>query len=140
MMAFPVADLLNQSKVINAGDHIDLLLTMNVREGTGETIRTGSSTSYTVQNIRVVKIVRPTPTEDVPNPEPSAVLFELSPQDAVIVKYVKDSGGTIDFTLRSSTDATVYETDAINQDYLFDNYGFQLLGLVLSPNTRRRSV
>jgi pilus assembly protein CpaB len=72
-----------------------------------------------------VKIIRPTPTEEQPNPEASAILFELSPQDAVIVKFVKDSGGTLDFTLRSSTDATIYETDAIKQDYLFDNYGFR---------------
>jgi pilus assembly protein CpaB len=125
VMAFPVADLLNQSKVINAGDHVDLLLTIDVQEGTDTETHVGRSTSYTVQNIRVVKIVRPTPTEDQPNPEPSAVLFELTPQDAVIVKFVKDSGGTLDFTLRSATDTSVFETDAINQDYLFDNYGFR---------------
>lgn len=125
VMAFPVADLLNQSKVINAGDHVDLLLTIDVQEGTDTETRVGRSTSYTVQNIRVVKIVRPTPTEDQPNPEPTAVLFELTPQDAVIVKFVKDSGGTLDFTLRSATDTSVFETDAINQDYLFDNYGFR---------------
>jgi pilus assembly protein CpaB len=125
VMAFPVADLLTQSKVINAGDHVDLLLTIAVQEGTDTETRVGQATSYTVQNIRVVKIVRPTPTEDQPNPEPTAVLFELTPQDAVIVKFVKDSGGTLDFTLRGSNDTSIFETDAINQDYLFDNYGFR---------------
>jgi pilus assembly protein CpaB len=125
VLAFPVTDLLNQSKVVNAGDNVDLLLTLDVTEGTDAEARTGRATSYTVQNIRVVKVVRPTPTEDQPSPEPTAILFELEPQDAVIVKFVKDSGGTLDFTLRSSTDTSIFETDAINQDYLFDNYGFR---------------
>lgn len=125
LVAFPVADLLNQSKVIREGDHLDLLLTMDVSEETPTETRQGKATNYTLQNLRVFRIVRDQPTEDNPHPEPKALLIDMTPQDAVILKFVKDNGGTIDFTLRSPLDTSTFSTTAITQDYLFDNYGFQ---------------
>ena len=123
-MAFTREDLLNQSTVIQEGDAIDLMLTLDIKQETEEFTREGKSTSYTLQNIRVLRIMRPAPTEQAPNPEPIAILFEMTPQDAVIAKFVKDAGGTVDFTLRAENDTDPYTTEAITQDFMFDNYGF----------------
>ena len=123
-MAFTREDLLNQSTVIQEGDAIDLMLTLDISQETEEFTREGKSTSYTLQNIRVLRIMRPAPNEANPNPEPVAILFEMTPQDAVIAKFVKDAGGTVDFTLRAENDTDPYTTEAITQDFLFDNYGF----------------
>jgi len=125
VLAFPVADLLNQSRVIREGDHVDLLLTLDIQEESQTETRQGKSTNITLQNISVFRIVRPTPTEEEPAPEPTAILFEMTPQDAVIAKFIKDSGGVIDFTLRSPLDTATFTTEMINQDYLFDNYNFR---------------
>lgn len=125
VMAFPVDDLLSRSMVVREGDHVDLLLSLDITENDDSATRQGKATSYTVQNIQVRKVVRDTPTEDNPNPPPQAILFEMSPQDAVIAKFVKDSGGTLDLSLRSAVDNTPYETQAINQDFLLDNYGLK---------------
>lgn len=125
VMAFPVDDLLSKSLVVREGDRVDLLLSLDVQENTDTELRQGKATSYTVQNIEVVKMVRDQPTEDNPNPPIQAILFEMNPQDAVIAKFVKDSGGMLDLTLRSSVDPEPYVTNAINQDFLIDNYGFK---------------
>jgi pilus assembly protein CpaB len=125
VMAFPVDDLLSRSLVVREGDHVDLLLSLDLTQADGTTTRVGKATSYTVQNIQVRKLVRDVPTEENPNPPPTAILFEMSPQDAVIAKFVKDSGGTLDLSLRSAADSTPYETQAINQDFLIDTYGLQ---------------
>ena len=123
-MAFTREDLLNRSRVIQEGDFIDLLLTMDIEEESLTETRSGKSTSYTLQNLRVLRLIRDQPSEGTPNPEPVAIIFEMTPQDAVIAKFVKDSGGTMDFTLRAENDPEPYTAEAITQDFLFDNYGF----------------
>ncbi len=49
----------------------------------------------------------------------------MTPQDAVIAKFIKDSGGVMDFTLRSPQDTDPLEADMINNDFMFDTYGFR---------------
>jgi pilus assembly protein CpaB len=124
-VAFATEDLLNKSKVIQEGDHIDLLLTMDVKEETPAGTLQGKATSFTLQNIRVLRIVRDVAGDQNASGQPQAILFEMKPQDAVIAKYVKDSGGTLDFTLRATKDEEPFQTAPINQDYILDNYGFK---------------
>ncbi|MDP9316030.1 MAG: Flp pilus assembly protein CpaB [Chloroflexota bacterium] len=124
LIAFPAGDLLNQTGVVTAGDHIDLLLTLDLTDDAGGETRTGKSTNFTVQNINVLRVVRGQPTEENPNPAPSALLLELEPQDAVRVKFVKDNGGVIDFALRSPLDTEEFEVNAYNLDNLRDDFGF----------------
>lgn len=125
VVAFPVDDLLAQSKVINEGDRVDLLLTLDIEEESATETRKGKSTNITLQNVNVFRIVRDDSTEENPNPQPKSILFEMAPQDAVIAKFVKDSGGTLDLLLRSPLDTATFDTEMINQDYLFDNYDFR---------------
>jgi pilus assembly protein CpaB len=132
-MAFSRDDLLNKSRVINEGDYVDLLLTLDVKEESATETREGKATNYTLQNIKVLRIVRDKPTEQNVNPEPTAILFEMTPQEAVIAKFVKDSGGTVDFTLRSPADTKPFTTEAINQDFLLDQYGLKAPRSSASP-------
>jgi len=125
VVAFPVDDLMSKSKVVHEGDHVDLLLTLDIQEESATETRTGKSTNITLQNVKVFRIVRDDATEENPQPEVKSFLFEMSPQDAVIAKFVKDSGGTLDLTLRSPLDTATFNTEMINQDYLFDNYKFR---------------
>lgn len=134
VLAFSVEDLLSQSKVLREGDRVDLLLTVEIAEETPTETREGKATNLTLQNVKVFRIIQETPTEQNPNPEPTAILFEMSPQDAVIAKFVKDSGGTIDLALRSPLDTDLFTTEMINNDYLFDNYGFRAPRSSSRPN------
>jgi pilus assembly protein CpaB len=46
----------------------------------------------------------------------------MKPEDAVLVKFVKDSGGTIDFTLRSPQDQGNFQAPALDDAELIRRY------------------
>lgn len=105
VIAFPITDLFTGIGLFVEGDRVDMLLSIGLEATLPDgSTPAGSITGYTVQNVRIMRIVSPRPTEESPNPAPTALLLELDPADAVMVKKVKDSGGTIDLALRSPVD------------------------------------
>jgi hypothetical protein len=44
----------------------------------------------------------------------------------VIIKFVKDSGGTIDLVLRSTEDQQVVRTEAVTMDNLVERFRFRV--------------
>lgn len=118
IISFPVVDLFTGTGLFVEGDRVDLLLSISVR-ATGEGQQGSDNlTGYTVQNVRVMRILTPQPTEGNPNPPPTALLLELDPADAVMVKKVKDAGGTIDLALRSPVDDGAFDVPAVNDGQL----------------------
>jgi pilus assembly protein CpaB len=61
-----------------------------------------------------------------PAPASRAVGFLVDHQDAVIAKFIKDSGGTIDFVVRSSEEQQIVRTDAMTMDALAERFRFRL--------------
>jgi pilus assembly protein CpaB len=120
LFAFPIVDLLSQSNLVQDGDHVDLLLTVQKKGPNGEDI--GKATAITLQNIEIFKVLRPQATEDEKQPKATALLFSLKPEDAVTVKFVKDVGGTIDFTLRSPLDQDTFAAPAVGDAELLQRY------------------
>jgi pilus assembly protein CpaB len=55
-----------------------------------------------------------------------AIGFLVDHQDAVIIKFIKDSGGTIDLALRSSEEEQVVRTEAITMDSIVDRFRFRI--------------
>ena len=55
-------------------------------------------------------------------------LVLLEPQDAVVAKFIKDSGGTIDLALRSREWPDVVTTSPVTADALADRFGFRTSG------------
>lgn len=121
LFAFPIVDLLSKVDVIQDGDRIDLLLTNDVQRGDGQTpIHT---TLLTVQNIEVLKVLRPAAQEDGQPVEPTALLLSVRPDDAVMIKYVKDSGGTFDFVLRSKLEDATFQVPPVTTSEFIERYG-----------------
>jgi pilus assembly protein CpaB len=120
LFAFPIIDLLSQSNLVQDGDHVDLLLTVQKKGLNGEDA--GKATAITLQNIEVFKVLRPQATEDEKQPKATALLFSMTPDDAVMVKFVKDVGGTIDFTLRSPLDKDNFQAPAVDDAELIKRY------------------
>jgi pilus assembly protein CpaB len=52
------------------------------------------------------------------------VLVVVDPQDAVVAKFVKDSGGTVDFVMRSREPQNLPRTVAVNASTLDDRFTF----------------
>lgn len=112
VLAFPMEDLLSTSNVIQDGDRLDLLLTLDtpVTDGTAPL----KATIMTVQNIKVLRVLHNTDdTEKASSKSTMALLLSVNPDDALMIKYVKDSGGVIDFTLRSTLDQDQHQAPAI---------------------------
>lgn len=109
IIAFPIVDLFTGTGLFVEGDRIDLLLSISAA-GTGADGEQTSEniTGYTAQNVRIMRILSPPPTQENPRPAPSALLLELDPADAVMVKKIKDIGGTIDMALRSPLDEDAF--------------------------------
>ncbi|MBI3972707.1 MAG: Flp pilus assembly protein CpaB [Chloroflexi bacterium] len=133
----PVPDLLAQSGALQSGDHVDLLLTVTL---TGTNGQKGMTTQTTVQNAEVFflgvagadqqsgqgqQAGRPA-NQNAPKPGANLMAVIIDPQDAVIAKFIKDSGGTIDLVLRGRDWQDRVETAAVNADALVDRFQFRV--------------
>lgn len=65
---------------------------------------------------------QPTPTPQPSEIEPQAILLALSPQDALVLKHLKDAGGVIDIVLRAPTSELFFELTPVMSEYLKDRY------------------
>jgi pilus assembly protein CpaB len=148
LVAFPSTDMLNATGAVQPGDHVDIMLSIPISGTTrldsgspnGTQLSSGALTlvsQATLQNIEVYTIGEWTPPGQT-NTNASAttsantslkiITFIVDHQEALILKYVKDSGGTIDLAVRSAADDKQVHTDPVTLDYLVDLFGF--IGLV----------
>jgi pilus assembly protein CpaB len=126
-MAFPASDLMSRNNLLQAGDHVDILFSIEVEardEQTG-----GLVTLDALQNLEIAMIVKPrdvqsTATEQVSTAEvqPLAIVFALDPQDALVLKHLQDMGGMVDIVLRAPGAKEQFETQPVHLDYLLDRY------------------
>jgi pilus assembly protein CpaB len=88
--------------------------------------------SAIVQEIRYVEQEQQTvpgaaqPTPQVASVTVRALLLALDPQDALVLKHLKDLGATFDFVLRSPTSTEFFEYIPVTSDYLIDKYELEI--------------
>jgi len=139
LVAFPSTDMLNATGAVQPGDHVDIMISIPI-SGTTR-LDTGASedtqllpgqralvSQVTLQNIEVYTVGQWTPPGQEANTDTKNALkiitFVVDHQEALILKFVKDSGGTIDLAVRSAADNQNVQTDPVTLDYLVDLYGF----------------
>jgi pilus assembly protein CpaB len=135
----PMPDLLAGQVGFRPGDRLDILLSMTLNKAaTGEqqSNSQGLSTQVTLQNVEIFalgeQIQAGAPPADknaqqqqrAPGGQPLALLVDH--QDAIIIKYIKDSGGTIDLALRSSDEERIVRTDAVTVDSIAERFRFRV--------------
>lgn len=136
LMAFPAEDLMSQVDVLKPGDHVDFLFTYNLpvdretdifsrsEEGTAVAVEgeeEGENETVTfdlLQNVTIAAIVGGTEEDNRPN----ALLLTVSPQDALVLKYMKDVGATLDLILRAPDDEARFSTDPVDIEYVINGY------------------
>jgi pilus assembly protein CpaB len=69
---------------------------------------------------------QPTPIPSVAETNPQAILLALDPQDALVLKHLKDSGATFDFVLRAPTSDQLFELAPVMPEYLIDRYQLEI--------------
>jgi len=118
------------------GDRLDILLSLTLTRPVGDQTGTaqGLSTQVTLQNVEIFAIGEQIQTEAQPadknnqpkGPSGQPLALLLDHQDAIILKYIKDSGGVIDLALRSSDEERIVRTDAVTVDSIAERFRFRV--------------
>jgi pilus assembly protein CpaB len=160
LVAFPSDDLMSGLGVLQPGDNVDILVSINevvdVIPATGATTNqepqtitklftfdalqrvvvqaiiadvvqqegTAPVSATVVQNASGTPVPTPTPVPGEQNVR--AYLLAVAPQDALVLKHLKDAGGTFDIVLRSPTSKESFELSPVMSDYLNDRYELQI--------------
>jgi len=154
LMAFPADDLMSRIGILKPGDHVDLLVTFNFPVPALALATEGQATAGTagqentmvtfslLENLTIAAIVGgeqqeaaqgvgiggaggAQPAQTTPK-NPDALLLTVSPQDALVLKYVKDNGGTFDVVLRAPGDEQPFESIPVDIQWLIDRYSIPL--------------
>jgi len=136
-VAFSGGDLLSSTGAIRAGDRVDILLTLPLtRTGaTGAQPSAGQAemasapipqvTQTLVQNVEVLQVGGfPSGNQQDAAAAGKGITFQVGHQDALILKWAKDSGGMIDLVLRHPSDTSEVSTESITANYVIKKYKF----------------
>jgi pilus assembly protein CpaB len=139
----PMPDLLSGQIGFRPGDRLDILLTLKLAQtqqmtDDGKSSQAqGASTQTTLQNVEIFAIGEQqqagvqASTSGVSARAPTGgqpLALLVDHQDAIIIKYIKDSGGTIDLALRSSDEERIVRTDAVTVDSIAERFRFRVPG------------
>lgn len=155
MMAFPAEDLLSRNRMVQRGDIVDIFATFEEEVQTvGDTPavtdeenepQTRSFTVDTMQNVSVTALVLDvvdsgsnTNTDanllegseqqtTAVNADIKTYLLALAPQDALILKHLKDTGAIFDIVLRAPTSTVQFELTPVTDEYIIEFYGLEIL-------------
>jgi pilus assembly protein CpaB len=87
---------------------------------------TGMNTVTVLQNVRVAGIIYESKDAKTGSHGPAAaVLLAMDPQDALVLKYLRDSGASQDLALRSPAATENFETAPVNGEYMLQRYQIQ---------------
>ncbi len=137
LLAFPAGDLINQLNVLKSGDHVDFLFTYQLpidretdllpppqpaEDGTTAEGQPSETVTFNLlQNVTIAAIVRQA-AEDGQTGAPRGLLLAVSPQDALVLKYMKDVGATVDLVLRAPGVEGRFAVDPVDLDYIINGY------------------
>ncbi len=149
LMAFPAEDLLSRESMVKRGDIVDILATFTEEVKTvGDTGTTDENaepelrtfTVDTMQNLSITALILEVIEGDsdpallgtgggtiTTAPDIRAYLLALNPQDALILKHLKDTGATFDFVLRSPTSNIQFDLTPVTEEYIIEFYGLEIL-------------
>ena len=143
LMAFPITDLMSRINILKPGDKVDLLFSMPIpMEGITEitgieegqaviTREEGEEEQVTfnlLQNVNVAAVVGGERREDGSYNALQALLLTVGPQDALVIKYVLDAGGTPDIVLRAPGMESPFDVDPVDMNYLVERLGIDTEG------------
>jgi Flp pilus assembly protein CpaB len=144
-MAFETSQLLGVAGAIQNGDFVDMLISYRFvdREEELEPIEEGEEAKepsqilvaqLLLQDIEVYRVgpwLIPTPTPVPEGEEPleeqaepaepmrsNMLTLLLAQQDALVVKFARESGATVDLVLRARDDHTIVSTETVTMEYI----------------------
>lgn len=138
--AVPIDDIHSVAGAIQAGDFVDVLVTITfeAQKPTGVVTEEGEeevqfvqvlATQLTLQDVEVLRVggwnvPPPTEGEEEAAPPPQDFLTLLvSQQDALVLKYARDDPNfNVDFVLRGVKDHTIMSTESVTLEYVLRRF------------------
>ncbi len=152
LMAFPASDLMSRENMVRRGDIIDIFATFTenvktVPDITGEaaagesqepqkrtfTVDTFQKVSVTALVVEVIQQEENTPLQgqqQTTAPRQTKInsyLLALDPQDALVLKHLKDVDATFDIVLRAPTSTVQFDLTPVTEEYIIEFYGLEIL-------------
>jgi Flp pilus assembly protein CpaB len=164
-MAFPITELSSVAYALQAGDSVDMILTVNlisvdpatqIREPVMRVAASGAAaagsvmgeqiprmvTQLTIQDVTVLKIgpwgqqmpaAAPTPgatpqpdAQATPAPAgPTIMTVVLDTQDALVLKFAREAGASIDFVLRGRNYHEIIATEPVTLEYMMQRFNIK---------------
>lgn len=139
LMAFPADDLMSRVNILKPGDRVDFLFTLDLPvdrgtgfvtspttvtgpDGTTEEPATEQVTFNLLQAVTIAAIVGNQPPQQGQVPVPNALLLTISPQDALVLKYMKDAGAVVDLVLRAPGVEGTFSVEPVDLEFLINGY------------------
>jgi len=114
LVAYPTVDPLTLAGLVRPGDRVDLLAT--VTSGTGEASR---KTQTTLQNLEVIDVLM----SGIGGAKTASLTFNVDHQVALVLKYLRDAGASVDIAVRSRAETELASTTTVDLAYLLQTYG-----------------
>lgn len=149
LMAFPADDLMSRENIVQRGDIVDIFATFTQEVKTiGDTGTTDEDqepemrtfTVDTMQNLNITALILDVIQEEssttvlgagsgttISEIDIRAYLLALDPQDALILKHLKDTDAVFDFVLRSPTSNLQFNLTPVTEEYIIEFYGLEIL-------------
>ena len=152
LMAFPADDLMSRESMIQRGDIVDIFATFDQevlvvgeeavtatgevqepkkRTFTVDTFQRVSVTALVLEVIQQEETNTPVGGGDGTTPPPEtkikAYLFALDPQDALVLKHLKDTEANFDIVLRNPTSTVQFDLTPVTEEYIIELYGLEIL-------------
>jgi pilus assembly protein CpaB len=148
LMAIPPSDLMSSLSMVQRGDIIDIMVSFPATltqvdeggvpvegtEGESDVVTFTARQRLNVTAI-IVEIVADEEPQNNATPGPPsreetnvlAYLIALDPQEALVLKYLKDAGGIFDFVIRAPTSTGQFDLTPVTSKYIKELYGLDLL-------------
>ena len=167
LMAFPATDLMSSLNVLQRGDLVDFLITIDktvdikeidpdateediILSSTTDEEKTGRKFTFdAMQAVEISAIIADityeenqtlgplvpeseADSQEVASQQPASVkikayLLALSPQDALVMKHLLDSGANFDLVLRSASPPIYFDLDPVYEEYIVEKYELEVI-------------
>lgn len=120
LIAVPATMLMGRLNMLSPGDHIDLAYSQALTfEKDAEPVMT---TFLTLQNLEIKGVLYQKKADGVVQGEPTAFLLAVSPQEALIIKYLIDNGAPMDVLVRAPNNTALVEVAPVDEQFLIDYF------------------
>ncbi len=121
-VAMTIDNISGVAGAIQAGDRVDVLVSMRLQEDTAQGVTQKPATQLALQDIEVLRVgLWNIPGNQQQNQQQQVVTFLVDRQQAIILKNLRENT-LVDLALRAAGDHEEVTTETVNEDYIIREF------------------